>query len=286
MASNVSLKFIRYDEQSLRLFKVHAQSNDFKYQENVRRMDLAIRDVLKNVSEDFSRTFCSHGWGQMIAIVHLLSTKEWQDKVSPVFRMFVDEQIDQAMVKVKDDTSILKINVRDQTKKILEYPLSWYSFLWEKVKLDQHIQPLNELLQKYPPKFKFIEDKLLLTFEGKINIFEELWKTNFSKDVNQLGRGTVKPNFKIPKMTLLFSSIIAEIEQSFKNEDKKQFKEFMEKILNELNSAIIKESSPFKITEFVGSHSLVVPAIEYCVAALFEAPFFTKALEIISVRLR
>lgn len=176
----------------------HVYGDDFAFQEQMRTSDLAIKELLKNeLSLSKADSFFANGWGQVISAAYILEQNPCHLKISDTFLKFLIDEIEKALAKTTGTINpFTNLNVRGFTKPIMMYPHQGKYFDFKSVKIDEPILHLNSFAKEASFKFALYEGKLYLKInpENESNIFNRLWKTNFSELLESKGYTQMEKN--------------------------------------------------------------------------------------------
>ncbi len=277
-------------------------TENFGCQEEIRRMDLAIKDmVTSEVGKNKGDQFSLNGWGTILAAA---LAKEQKNLCNPSegFSQFIEGKINAAIKLAQTDphhnpfkNSVVRGPVKDL---LMSNPGNYSAF--QKTDFQTPIEELNKLLPQEDLIFDLAEGKLFLKInsKGEGNIFTKLWKTNFKQQLEQHSYHHMGPNRDMPHITLVSSNVIGQIKEDFikryQQNWQTEFNSFMNTFISRVNAELKslakqiehhEESLPalkegqFKFTQLVTTYSEDYPVFGHVVIAKFAAPTVTAALK-------
>lgn len=97
------------------------------------------------------------------------------------------------------------------------YPHSGKYFDFQKVNIDKPVIYLNQFVKEAEMKFALHEGKFYLKInpEDESNIFNKLWKTDFSQLLEENGYTDMEKNKECPHVTLVNSDVIGKVREQF-----------------------------------------------------------------------
>lgn len=272
----------------------HAKTEDFKFQEQIRKVDLSIRDILTSLNEGMGKTVFTNGWGQIIAAVYLLNSDSDNLKISMTFKNYLIEHLNQALKCCDIPDSILKENVRGPSKSLLMYPHTGQYFDWKNAGVSESfVEALNSFLQDVKPQYSFYEGKLYLNLDGgnsDSTIFQRLWGAGFKAELEKLGFTRMQSNNEHPHITLINSDVIASIKSGFESKygvkGQEAFQSFMNELVLFLNAKNGTNFQACNFGDFLSTYSEDYPPFEFCVVAQFNATYVERDLKFIVERVK
>lgn len=271
---------------------VYANSDDFIFQEQMRTLDLAIKELVKSsLGSSKAEPFFVNGWGQIISAAYLLEKNPSQLKTSEAFGKFLIGELEKAISKGMDTNNpFISLNVRGFTKPIMMHPThpthAGKYFDWKTVEIEKPVLYLNQFVKEADLKFSLSEGKLYLKInpEDETNIFNKLWKTDFAKLLEENGYTELEKNKECPHVTLINSNVIAKVREQFdikygKSEGPNNFDLFFEKLLILFNRELKEQENPMQFTTLASTYSEDYSPFEEVVVAKLKAPYVEKALK-------
>lgn len=269
----------------------YATSDDFAFQEQMRRADLAIKILVKDVL-GYSKAdqFFINGWGQVLSSAYLLEKNPSQLKVSNAFKEILISGLEKAISKATEENNpFAKLNVRGFTKPIMMQPThpthAGKFFDWKPVEIEKPVMYLNQFIKEANLKFDLYEGKLYLKInpEDESNVFNKLWNTDFAQLLEENGYTELEKNKECPHITLVNSNVIAKVLEQFnvkygKSEGQQKFDVFFETLLLLLNKELKEQESPIEFTKLDSVFSADYSPFEEVVVAKLKAPYVEKAL--------
>lgn len=271
----------------------YANNDDFIFQEEMRRMDLAVRDIaLKSTNNIKASAFIDKGWGQVISMSYLLDVNPGQLKISDTYRLLMMDKLNQAIVKGKGENDpFFTVNVRGLTRPMMMHPthplLPGKYFDWQAVELKKPIDDLNQFVKIAKLQYSVEEGKLFLNInlEDKSNFFDKLWETNFEKLLEEKGYTGLERNIEHPHVTLINSEIITSIKDAFDSkygaDGKLRYEEFFKNFLHLINEDLGNQEMPVLFTELSSTYSEDHSPFEEVVVAKLESQYTEKVLQLI-----
>jgi hypothetical protein len=297
MQSQIVSSYVGEDIASSHIQKYvgsYATTDDFAFQEQIRTTDLAIKALVKkSLGNSKADSFFVNGWGQVISAAYLLEKNPNQLKVSIEFNKFLVGEIEKAMTKGLDvNNPFASLNVRGFTKPIMMHPTHpthpGKYFDWKTVEIEKPILNLNEFVKEANVEFTLFEGKLYLKInpEDESNIFNKLWKTDFSQLLAENGYTNLEQNKECPHVTLVNSNVIAKVREQFdikygKIDGPQNFELFFKKLLILLNKELKEQEYPIQFTTLASTYSEDYSPFEEVVVAKLKAPYVEKALTIL-----
>lgn len=272
----------------------YAYSDDFAFQEQMRTTDLAIKaSVKKTLGNPKAESFFINGWGQVISAAYLLEKNPTQLKTSIEFNKFLVGELEKATAKGSDiNNPFANLNVRGFTKPIMMHPThpthSGKYFDWKTVEIEKPILYLNEFAKETSVEFSIFDGKLYLKInpEDETNIFNKLWKTDFSQLLEKNGYTELENNKECPHVTLINSNVIAKVREQFdikydKIDGPIKFHLFFENLLVLFNNELKEQDYPIQFTTLASTYSEDYSPFEEVIVAKLKAPYVEKALIIL-----
>jgi hypothetical protein len=269
----------------------YAKSDDFAFQELMRRTDLTIKGLVTNIlGSTKAQLFFVNGWGQVISAAYLLEKNPSHLKTSVAFEKVLTKNLGEAISKRREVANpFATLNVRGCTKPIMTHPThpthAGKYFDWMSVEVEKPITDLNQLVEEADLTFALYEGKLFLKInpEGESNIFNKLWATDFPKLLEENGYTNLQKNEECPHITLVNSDVIAKVREQFNCKygspyGDEKFQLFFEELLLLLNEELRKQKSPVKFTKLSSTYSEDYSPFEEVIVANLEAPYVETAL--------
>lgn len=272
----------------------YAKTDDFAFQEQLRRSDLAIKIIVKEaLGNSKADSFFINGWGQVISAAYLLEKNPSQLRVSEAFSEFLIGGLNKAISKATEENNpFAKLNVRGFTKTIMMQPThptkAGKYFDWETIEIEKPVMDLNQFVKEADLNFSLCEGKLFLKInpEDESNIFNQLWKTDFAQLLEENGYEGFEKNKECPHVTLVNSNEIAKVNEQFNKkygneEGLVQFNLFFERLLTSLNEGLKKQINPVEFTKLDSVYSADYSPFEEVIVAKFKAPYLENAMNIL-----
>lgn len=269
---------------------LHAQTDDFTFQEQMRTSDLSLKELVKSkLGASKAEKFFVNGWGQIISAAYIQTRNPLHLKISDAFGVTLQEEIQKATHKAKEQKNPFEtLNVRAPSKSIMMYPHAGQYFPFMKVDISKPVEYLNQFVKDAELEFALYEGKLYLRInpEDEQNIFNKLWKTEFVNLLGENGYTAMEKNKECPHVTLINSDVIAKIREQFegkygKSEGGVRFETFFIKILEKLNQELKEKTNPLIFTELASTYSEDYSPFEEVVVAKLESSIVETSLKFI-----
>jgi len=252
----------------------YAKTPDFMFQELVRTSDIALRDLVKDVfGWDKAEEFRSSGWGQLISAAYLLEQTQDQLKISDAFRTIVVDNLTKALTQAATkDNPISSFNVRGFTKAIImnsTHPTKPCQYLgWEPIPAPHVVDQLTALIADTQPELRLYHGAILLIVkpEGDAGIFNQLWNTDFAKELERFGYSGLQKPLLTPHLTLVNSDQIQKIKDSFNGNDA-AYTAYMNEALAAANASLQQHKDYLSFTELCYTFSFEFPTYTDVVVA-------------------
>lgn len=269
----------------------HADTDDFVFQEQMRQLDLAIKELVKqNLGSSKAEKFFVNGWGQVLAAVHLLDQNSPHIKISLAFEKFLVNEIEQTISKgALQGNPFACVNVRESTKRAMMYPHPGEYNGFKSANIEMPIKYLNIFVKEADLNFSLYEGKLYLKInpEDDKNIFNKLWAENLglAKILDSEGYCGVEKNKECPHVTLINSDVIAKIRDQFiskygPTDGPIKFNAFLTNFLETINKEFKGIENPLLFTELASTYSEDYTPFEEVIVAKLKAPFVEHALTV------
>lgn len=270
----------------------YVHSDDFMFQELVRTSDIAIYDTVEKVlGEELAVEFKSSGWGQLISAAYLLEQTADQLKISKVFKEIIEQNLDNAILQASQKINpCATFNVRGFTKAIImqpthpTHPRTYLS--WKPIAAPQVVDQLNTLVTETQPELTLYHGAILLLVkpEGEASIFNKIWKSDFSFQLEKHGYTGLKQPHTPPHLTLVDTDQIQKIKDYFA--DQKDFDAFMKLTLQEINTELQQEKNFITFTELCYTFSFEFPTFTDVVVANVRSECVDSAMKKFSEKVR
>lgn len=123
----------------------HTYTKEFHFQEEVRKLDLAIYEKVKTRFKEKADLFFSNGWSDILSAAYVLE-KEVDGIISEAFLRIIANEITAATEKAKQSPNpFMEISVRDHSKTFLMYPHQGSYLPFQKVEFQKSIEDLINL---------------------------------------------------------------------------------------------------------------------------------------------
>jgi hypothetical protein len=261
----------------------HAYTKDFAFQQKIRKMDLAIKQLaIQRWGEDKAEKFFINGWGIVLGAAYVLEKKGQQLDISELYLKALRTAIQDAINNDREQTNpFINSNVWSFRMPILSHR-EGTALPSKMVEIPKTVNELNRILQEQTLKFElYAECRIYLMFDtkGEKGFFDKLWETDFSSLLKEKGFEGLERNKECPHATLIDSPAMSLIKKRCKNDE--QFKSFFLKLVDEVNYRLKESEKPVVFTHFTSRYCENYPLFEEILVAKIDSPFLASALNFI-----
>jgi hypothetical protein len=261
----------------------HASTKDFAFQQKIRKMDLAIKQlVIKELGEVQAEKFFINGWGIILGAAYILEKKGQQSEISELYQKTLKTAINDAINSGREQANpFIHSNVWALRMPILTHR-EGTALPQKLVEFPKTVNDLNRILPEQKLMFElYAECRIYLMFDtkGEKSFFDKLWETDFSALLKEQGFEGVERNKECPHATLIDSPAMTLIKKKCKNDD--QFNSFFLKLVDEVNHRLKGQEKPIVFTHLTTKYCENYPLFEEIIIAKIDSPFLESALSYI-----
>lgn len=286
---------------TLENFSVHAKeyighyitSEDFAFQEHMRRVDLAIKLVVERALGPLkAEKFFANGWGKLIGAAYLQASAK-NLKISEKFKAIISEKFFDVFCKRclgEIENPFESLCIRQEVNFLTLHPtrpkLANIYLRWIAVEINEPIIYLNRLLENAQLNLNFVGERLYLEIKlpEQSNIIEKLWTTNFAKILEQHGFTGFEQNRQSPHINLANPQILKVIRRQFESKygDRPgsiKMDYFFQVVFRKIQEEEFLKERPTAFTTLMYAFSEDCSPFEGMIVAKLTIPFFENAFK-------